>query len=176
VIAADPQTIQAAHDRLAFREVDFPPNYMVAILIAAIPTFNLETVMYRRAEWKDSDEVTWHVCAIDGERLVRIHVTGPVQFPGHRLLGRQGSPPLQAKSQDVKIEPLAGKVTAVELNITDDSAGLPGSELTWSVQYEIRFADGEVLVVPSDHESRRSEDREAVATFVSRFLDAAIPR
>lgn len=162
--------VQSAYDRLTSEEAT-PPNYLVAILLAAIPTVSNETPLLSRAEWnEDGETVTWRIIAADGQRLVHIEVTGtPAEY------GRRYDTPLQATRQNVTISPLRGSVTKVEANVKARS-GWPDKGLQWRTTWTIQFSDGSSLTVPTEKEARLSDRREKIDQFVQGFLALALPR
>lgn len=159
---------QLAYDRLSSDEARVP-HYLVAMLLAAVPTFDKETPLLSRAKLDPSGSATWSIVATDGRRLVRIQVTGPE--PGY---SQRFSSPLQAATQNITITPIAGSVTKAEATVKDIS-GRHDQDIRWQTTWTIHFADGTILTVPTDEQARRLDDRERVDQFVQSFLEFALP-
>lgn len=166
---AEPEIPQSAYDRLGTSET-MPPNYLVAILLAAIPRFTDETPLHCEAIRNDDSSVTWSIVVADGQRLVRIEVTGPASEYGRPY----GTRP-QAVSQQTTITPITGSVTKVEAT-TSDTTRRPDKGIQWQTTWTIHFADGSVLTVPTDEQARHHHDRERIDQFVQSFLELALPR
>lgn len=145
------------------------PRYLIAILLATIPTLTDETPLLSRAQWNEDGSVTWQILAVDGQRLVRIEVSG--SLPDDSTRDR----PIQATAQRATIAPIKGSVTKVDLTVKGTS-GWREQDIRWQTTWTIHFADGETLTVPDEQESQLHDDRERIDHFVQGFIAAALPR